>query len=156
MECPSAAAALIESVLLGCRGCHLPMLSAGLLPHRTPANPRAHKTAFHHSRNGQMPQTPNTVHSSNICSYADSHSLPLQSWRFHIARNQLLVRFPPSANKNLRLHLHPAAAAPSSWMQTAFPALLLTDKPKYAELVKRSIVLKCPAILPLSALAMPT
>ena len=95
MECPSATAALIESVLLGYRGCHLPMLSAGLLPHRTPANPRAHKTAFHHSRNGQMPQTPNTVHSSNICSYADSHSLPLQSWRFHIARNQLLVRFPP-------------------------------------------------------------
>ena len=41
-------------------------------------------------------------------------------------------------------------------VQTAFPALLLTDKPKYAELVKRSIVLKCPAILPLSALAMPT
>ena len=103
-----------------------------------------------------MPQTPNTVHSSNICSYADSHSLPLQSWRFHIARNQLLVRFPPSANKNLRLYLHPAAAAPSSWMQTAFPALLLTDKLKYAESVKRSIVLKCPAILPLSALAMPT
>ena len=79
MEFLSATAALTKSVLLWCRGCHLPILLAGLLLHRMSANPRAHKTASHHSRNVQMPQTPNTVHSSNICSYAGSHSLPLQS-----------------------------------------------------------------------------
>ena len=79
MGFPSATAALTESVLLGCRGCHLPIFLVAFLLHRMPANQRAHKTAFRHSKNEQMPQTPNTVHSSNTCSYAGSHSLPLQS-----------------------------------------------------------------------------
>ena len=79
MGFPSATVTLTESVLLWCRGCHLPILLVAFLLHKMSANQRAHKTAFRHSRNGQMLQIPDTVHSSNICSYVGSHSLPLQS-----------------------------------------------------------------------------